>query len=177
MSPVMSTDEYVRSLLKMYDEYKALTTQLNAHESQLAMATLRKDEASITSLKKLSAELRRKISEVSDSMTFASPLIWVRYKFEAYQNEAQPISTMHDLRLHCSKPGYICTKRFHFVNDYLRGRRQPTLQDSDTYADTLEVSHIYELLQGLSEDEKFIKEWQRREYYQINGRVAKWEME
>ena len=97
----------VDKLLDMYDEYKTLTAKIAAAERRLALAKLKNND-----IEQVQTELdilRRDQQQLSDTMTFDTPLIWVMYKFEAYQDEAQPIRTMHDFRLHCSKLGYICT--------------------------------------------------------------------
>ena len=118
----------VDKLLDMYDEYKALTVKIAAAERHLALAKLKNSDVEQVQTKL--DGLRRDQQQLSDTMTFDTPLVWVMYKFEAYQDEAQPIRTMHDFRLHCSKPGYICTKRFIFLNAHLCSNGQCSLIDS-----------------------------------------------
>ena len=108
-------------------------------------------------------------------MTFDTPLVWVMYKFEAYQDEAQPIKTMHDFRLHCSKPGYICTKRFTFLNTHLCNNGQCPLTDDERYPDKMLLSEIFPLLADIEQDEVFLSAWRAHEYYQEDGIVKKWQ--
>lgn len=173
----MSSTEYARkqtdALLGMYAEYKRIADGQQSIASQLAKAKLKKQP--VDALQSLYDSTSRKMQSISESMTFASPLIWMMYKFEAYQGEAQPILTMHDFRLHCSKPGYICTKRFEFVNAELARRQLASLSDSKSYPDDMLLSGVYKSLQPLIADDMFMGTWNECEYYKIGGRVAKWE--
>ena len=118
----------VDRLLDMYDEYETLTAKIAAAERRLALAKLKNSD--VEQIRIELDDLRRDQQRLSDGMTFDTPLVWVMYKFEAYKDEAQPIRTMHDFRLHCSKPGYICTKRFIFLNAHLCSNGQRPLTDS-----------------------------------------------
>ena len=98
------------------------------------------------------------------------------YKFEAYKNEAQPIRTMRDFRIHCSKVGDICTKRFTFVNEQHTLKGQPNLMD-DQYDDSFLLDKLLdeESIQALVDDPMFMTFWKKHEYNTVNTRVAKWE--
>ena len=163
----------VDKLLDMYDEYKTLTTKITAAERRLALAKLKNGdvEQAQTELD----VLRRDQQQLSDDMMFDTPLVWVMYKFEAYQDEAQPIRTMHDFRLHCSKPGYICTKRFIFLNAHLCSNGQHLLTDSEQYSDEMLLSEIFPLLGEIGQDEVFMSSWHAHEYYQEDGAIKKWQ--
>ena len=163
----------VDRLLDMYDEYKTLAAKIAAAERRLALAKLRSSD-----IEQVQTELdilRRDQQQLSDTMTFDTPLIWVMYKFEAYQDEAQPIRTMHDFRLHCSKPGYICTKRFIFLNAHLCSNGQRPLTDSEQYPDEMLLSEIFPLLSKIEQDEAFLSSWRSHEYYQEDGAIKKWQ--
>ena len=163
----------VDRLLSMYDEYKTLTVKIAAAERRLALAKLRNSD-----IEQVQTELdilRRDQQRLSDTMTFDTPLIWVMYKFEAYQDEAQPIRTMHDFRLHCSKPGYICTKRFIFLNAHLCSNGQRLLTDGEQYPDEMLLSEIFPLLGEIEQDEAFLSSWRVHEYYQEDGAIKKWQ--
>mgnify|MGYP000914311586 CR=1 FL=1 len=163
----------VDKLLDMYDEYKTLTTKIAAAERRLALAKLRNSD--IEQVQTELDGLRRDQQRLSDTMTFDTPLIWVMYKFEAYQDEAQPIRTMHDFRLHCSKPGYICTKRLIFLNAHLCSNGQRPLTDSKKYPDEMLLSEIFPLLSKIEQDEAFLSSWRSHEYYQEDGAIRKWQ--
>lgn len=163
----------VDRLLDMYDEYKTLAAKITAAERCLAMAKLKN-----SGVKQIRTELdglRHNQQQLSDDMTFDTPLVWVMYKFEAYQDEAQPIRTMHDFRLHCSKPGYICTKRFIFLNAHLCSNGQCSLTDSEQYPDEMLLSEIFSLLGEIGQDEVFLSSWRAHEYYQEDGAIRKWQ--
>ena len=71
----------VDKLLDMYDEYKTLTAKIAAAERRLALAKLKNND-----IEQVQTELdilRRDQQQLSDTMTFDTPLIWVMYKFEA----------------------------------------------------------------------------------------------
>ena len=157
----------------MYDEYKTLTAKIAAAERRLALAKLRNSD--IEQVQTELDGLRRDQQQLSDTMTFDTPLIWVTYKFEAYQDEAQPIRTMHDFRLHCSKPGYICTKRFIFLNAHLCSNGQRSLIDSKKYPDEMLLSEIFPLLGEIEQDKAFLSSWRAHEYYQEDGAIRKWQ--
>ena len=163
----------VDRLLDMYDEYKTLAAKITAAERCLAMAKLKN-----SGVKQIRTELdglRHNQQQLSDDMTFDTPLVWVMYKFEAYQDEVQPIRTMHDFRLHCSKPGYICTKRFIFLNAHLCSNGQCSLIDSKKYPDEMLLSEIFPLLREIGQDEVFMSSWRSHEYYQEHGAIKKWQ--
>ena len=163
----------VDRLLSMYDDYKTLTVKIAAAERRLALAKLK--NSGVEQIRIELDELRHNQQQLSDDMTFDTPLVWVMYKFEAYQDEAQPIRTMHDFRLHCSKPGYICTKRFMFLNAHLCINRQRSLIDSKKYPDEMLLSEIFPLLSEIERDKNFLSSWRAHEYYQEDGAIKKWQ--
>ena len=163
----------VDKLLRMYDEYKTLAAKITAAERRLALAKLK--NSGVKQIQIGLDDLRHNQQQLSDDMTFDTPLVWVMYKFEAYQDEAQPIQTIHDFRLHCSKPGYICTKRFIFLNAHLCSNGQRPMTDSKKYPDEMLLSEIFPLLGKIEQDEVFMSSWHAHEYYQEDGAIKKWQ--
>lgn len=163
----------VDRLLDMYDEYKTLTAKIAGAERRLALAKLKNSDVEQIWIEL--DDLRHSQQQLSDDMTFDTPLVWVMYKFEAYQDEAQPIRTMHDFRLHCSKPGYICTKRFIFLNAHLCSNGQRPLMDGERYPYEMLLSEIFPLLGEIEQDEAFLSSWRAHEYYQEGGATKKWQ--
>lgn len=165
----------VLDLLAMYKAYVLLLGEVSEIENRYAKAKLLNIDS--TDLANTRQQLTRKLQHVSDSMTFSDPLVWIQYKYYAYQDDAQPITTLHDFRIHCSKPGYICTKRFAFVNDALTKHGYPDLKNEKSYDDTLELSQLFnnDSLNQLIENDAFMNEWKQYEYHEIDGRVAKWQ--
>lgn len=168
-----STERAVAALLSQYQDYKHLLGQQSQAARRLAKAKLRNDDTSLHQAQydQMSAQLQA----LSDAMTFDTPTIWVLYKYQAYKNEAQPIISMQDFRVHCSKPGYICTKRYAFVNKMLAERGTPNLTDETVYPGTLALNQVCSVFQALEADEVFMELWREREYHTVNGRTAKWE--
>lgn len=173
MEGMNSARAAVDRLLDMYDEYKTLTAKIAAAERRLALAKLK--NSGVEQIRIELDELRHNQQQLSDDMTFDTPLVWVMYKFEAYQDEAQPIRTMHDFHLHCSKPGYICTKRFIFLNAHLCSNGQRSLIDSKKYPDEMLLSEIFPLLGKIEQNEAFLSSWCAHEYYQEHGAIKKWQ--
>ena len=163
----------VDKLLRMYDDYKTLAAKITAAERRLALAKLK--NSGVKQIQIELDDLQHSQQQLSDDMTFDTPLIWVMYKFEAYQDEAQPIRTMHDFRLHCSKPGYICTKRFIFLNAHLCSNGQRPLTDSKQYPDEMLLSEIFPLLSEIERDKNFLSNWRTHEYYQEDDVIKKWQ--
>ena len=110
-------------------------------------------------------------------MTFDSPATWIEYKLEAYRHESQPILNMHDLRVHCSTPGYICTKRFIFLNHELDAMKLANLTDSIAFPDEMLLEKVLATpqIQSVDADENFMKKWNKYEYNTCDGEIAKWE--
>ena len=173
MEGMNSARAAVDRLLDMYDDYKTLAAKIAATERRLALAKLK--NSGVKQIRIELDDLRHSQQQLSDDMTFDTPLVWVMYKFEAYQDEAQPIRTMHDFRLHCSKPGYICTKRFIFLNAHLCSNGQRSLTDSEQYSDEMLLSEIFPLLGEIEQDEVFMSSWHAHEHYQEDGAIKKWQ--
>ena len=173
MEGMNSARAAVDRLLDMYDDYKTLVAKITAAERRLALARLK--NSGVEQIRIELDNLLHSQQQLSDDMTFDTPLIWVMYKFEAYQDEAQPIQTMHDFRLHCSKPGYICTKRFIFLNAHLCSNGQSSLMDRKQYPDEMLLSEIFPLLGEIEQDEVFMSSWRAHEYYQEHGAIKKWQ--
>lgn len=168
-----STERSVTTLLSQYEDYKLLLHQQSQVARRLAKAKLRSDD--VTSQQTQYDQLSAELQSLSDAMKFDSPTIWVLYKYNAYKNEAQPIVTMQDFRVHCSKPGYICTKRYTFVNTMLTYRGMANLTDETAYPGTTVLDEIASVFQLLEADEMFMELWREREYHTVDGRTAKWE--
>jgi hypothetical protein len=164
----------VDDLLKAYSEYKELLKT----EADLSMKRAKQKIVGVvdTELANDHEKARKNLQSLSNSMTFSNPFVWIMYKFEGYKNEAQSIRTMRDFRIHCSKVGDICTKRFSFVNEQLIQKGQPTLMD-DHYDDNslLDTLLQEESIQALVNDPMFMALWKKHEYNTDKTRVAKWE--
>ena len=165
----------VDRLLEMYKNYKEIDMKREAIALRLAKAKRLGEPTQ--ALSKKYTELQAGMQQVSEAMTYSSPIVWMMYKYEAYANEAQPIRTLQDFRVHCSKPGYICTKRFNFMNAQLDARGLPNLRDEKHYPDALLLPEavVSAGVIELTKDRLFQELWAAYEYHKDKGRVAKWE--
>lgn len=170
MRTALTTDQ----LLVMYHEYKKLTEQIGELERTQAKLVLTGKD--ITSTEHMLYSVNKKRDELSDAMTFDTPRIWIEYKFRAYKDESQPIATMHDLRLHCNKPDYICTKRYRFLNEELIAQFKPPLSDRFVYPDAMNINKLLTLsiLDNLKKSSYI--EWRNHEYNRDSKKVMKWMM-
>ena len=164
----------VTELLAMYDQYKTMVKEEAIVSSKVAKAKL--STTSNPELERQYNQLKSNLQTLSDTMTFANPIIWMMYKFEAYKDEAQPIRTMHDLRIHCSKEGYICTKRFNFLNEQLIQRSHDSLNNERSYNDDIQLDQVFtrkDMLE-ITSNQDFMNLWETYEYYQVDTQPAKW---
>jgi hypothetical protein len=168
MKSTLTTDQ----LLAMYHEYKELTEQIGKLEKTQAKLVLTGQD--IISTEHTLYSVNKKRDDLSDAMTFDTPRIWIEYKFRAYKGESQPIATMHDLRLHCSKPDYICTKRYTFLNEGLTSEDKAPLSDRSIYPDAMSIEDLLKLTVLDKLSESHYKEWRSHEYHQENEVAAKW---
>lgn len=169
----MNYAKTVDELLEMYTEYTRLLGEQTVLGRKLARVKMTGEDDGI--LQKQFDWLKARTQQLSDEMTFDMPRIWIEYKYRAYRNEVQPISTMHDLRLHCSKLGYICTARYHFLNEALVHEGCVPLSDRQVYPDNMELSEL--LAESLLDDlsEQTYHTWRNEEYHRdIRGGVQKW---
>lgn len=165
--------QQVDQLIAMYNDHKSLSVRQADCQRQLAKAKLRREDT--TQLQVAYDDLTAQMQLISDTMTYASPSIWMLYKYEAYAGEPQSIRTLADFRQHCSKPGYICTKRFDFLNAALVQRGALPLTDATAFPDTMSLADALPAVDEVENDDLFMRAWHSHEYYRDGDRVAKWE--
>ena len=165
--------QQVDRLVEMYGDYKTLLTRQSECQRQLAKAKIRREDT--TQLQAAYDDLAAQMQLTSDTMTYASPSVWILYKYEAYADEPQSIRTVRDFRQHCSKPGYICTKRFDFLNAALVQRGLLPLTDLTAFPDTMPLDKVLPAIRDIENDDLFMRAWESHEYYRDGERVAKWE--
>lgn len=190
-------NERVEKLLRQYQEYQKeeKERQIKVKEqmqqaTKIAVSqgfTKRMSTADVLNngreypeIERLGEEIKKheqRKKEIGESMFFDDPLTWMMYKFQAYQGTKESITTLEDIRNHCKKQGYICTKRFIFINRCLKERGLPSLLEDAPWKpkDTLDTIYSRPEYQAISEDEEVLRQWRIYEYYTENGCVAKWE--
>ena len=154
-----------KDYMNMYNEKLALETEYAKNQdSQLAQEIQQLDIA---------------LDKLWDDMKFDNPLIWIGYKRLAYANNPEKkVETIWELKKHCERRTDICHKRLDFLNEHLKSDFWIDLFDEDQVkAEQSLVDFIKEneAIKKLSQDEQFMTQWLQNEYFQIDGKVAKWQ--
>lgn len=168
----------VKRLILQYGEYEFLQSEIKNLENQkfsLVLKKKNKDDAELKSVNKQLELLQKDLQQVSDEMTFANPIIWIMYKYEAYKNTPKAIKTMYDFRKHCEPDGYICTMRFRFLNKYLETKKT-SLHDKKLFPNEMSLKDLYanKIIIDLLRNYTFMKLWKENEYLKTNGFINKW---
>lgn len=128
-----------------------------------------------------------KVSEIGKSMKYANPLIWLLYKYLAYKDgdvyfyiskmeprkAQEPILTLKDLRLHCTKDkDAICKKRFEAINTWLKDKYGNCLADESFLSGDTGLSDVARdpRFLAMCADTAFIALWLSHE----NDTAGKW---
>ena len=154
-----------KDYMNMYNEKLTLETEYAKNQdSQLAQEIQQLDIA---------------LDKLWDDMKFDNPLIWIGYKRLAYANNPEKkVETIWELKKHCERKTDICHKRLDFLNEHLKSDFWIDLFDENQVkAEQSLVDFIKEneAIKKLSQDEQFMTQWLQNEYFQIDGKVAKWQ--
>ena len=162
----------VSVLLNQYKDY------MNMYNEKLALET----EYAKNQDSKLAQEIQQldiALEKLWDDMKFDNPLIWIGYKRLAYANNPEKkVETIWELKKHCERKTDICHKRLDFLNEHLKSDFWIDLFDENQVkAEQSLVDFIKqnEAIKKLSQDEQFMTQWLQNEYFQIDGKVAKWQ--
>ena len=162
----------VSVLLNQYKDY------MNMYNKKLALET----EYAKNQDSKLAQEIQQldiALDKLWDDMKFDNPLIWIGYKRLAYANNPEKkVETIWELKKHCERKTDICHKRLDFLNEHLKSDFWIDLFDENQVkAEQSLVDFIKqnEAIKKLSQDEQFMTQWLQNEYFQIDGKVAKWQ--
>ena len=154
-----------KDYMNMYNQKLALEAEYSKNQdSQLAQEIQQLDIA---------------LDKLWDDMKFDNPLIWIGYKRLAYANNPEKkVETIWELKKHCERKTDICHKRLDFLNEHLKSDFWIDLFDENQVkAEQSLVDFIKEneAIKKLSQDEQFMTQWLQNEYFQIDGKVAKWQ--
>ena len=162
----------VSVLLNQYKDY------MNMYNQKLDLET----EYAKNQDSKLAQEIQQldiALDKLWDDMKFDNPLIWIGYKRLAYANNPEKkVETIWELKKHCERKTDICHKRLDFLNEHLKSDFWIDLFDENQVkAEQSLVDFIKEneAIKKLSQDEQFMTQWLQNEYFQIDGKVAKWQ--
>ena len=168
------TSVQVGALLKAYETYKSLASQITS--DMVVPATPKfsfgSNQGKMQNLDP-KRELRKELEQIGESMKFQNPLIWLSYKYSAYQNEpGKELSTLHDLIAHCKVDG-ICHRRFDAINLYLRRKYDGKDMTSSAFMDQsmslLDVGKDSKFI-DMCLDKEFMNIWSEHE----NSKSGKW---
>ena len=162
----------VSVLLNQYKDY------MNMYNEKLALeAEYAKNQDS-----KLAQEIQQldiALDKLWDDMKFDNPLIWIGYKRLAYANNPEKkVETIWELKKHCERKTDICHKRLDFLNEHLKSDFWIDLFDENQVKSEQSLVDFIkenEAIKKLSQDEQFMTQWLQNEYFQIDGKVAKWQ--
>jgi hypothetical protein len=162
-------DISVERLLLQYREYKEISKNIIDLENSYLL------EKNSDVLSRID-ELKTRLARLSDEMSFANHIVWMKYKREAYRNQSGEIASFRDFKKHCSPVGYICTKRFQFLATFLSEELGVDVLNSNNFKDSMDLLEFMERseVQGLLENKKFMEGWQKNEYYISDGKINKW---
>ena len=154
-----------KNYMNMYNEKLALETEYAKNQdSQLAQEIQQLDIA---------------LDKLWDDMKFDNPLIWIGYKRLAYANNSEKkVETIWELKKHCERKTDICHKRLDFLNEHLKSDFWIDLFDENQVKSEQSLVDFIkenEAIKKLSQDEQFMTQWLQNEYFQIDGKVAKWQ--
>jgi hypothetical protein len=162
-------DAIVRRLVVQYSEYVLLAEARNVAEQQYALSKISH------SLSNGNHKIIRRIEDrLSDEMTFYTPRIWMLYKYTAYKNSPKEISTFGDLIEHCSPKGYICTKRFHFIKEWLFKDKKVNLLGIFSEQESIRTAIDNPIISSLESNADFMNKWLDNEFCIIDSSIAKW---
>ena len=117
--------------------------------------------------------------EIGGNMKFANPIVWMMYKYYAYENGvmgAKPIKTLEDLINHCARETYICTKRFHYVNKWLEDNGYKSLRDGLEHGLETDLMEIFTdpKFIAIAMQEELMEVWNENERIGMDD-IKKWE--
>lgn len=121
----------------------------------------------------------KEMERVGGCMKFANPIVWMMYKYFAYENGimgAKPIRTLGDLIDHCASDTYICTKRFHYINKWLEDYGYRSLRDGLKHGPETDLVEIFTDLRFISiaMKEELMETWNENERIGMDD-TKKWE--
>lgn len=169
--------QVVDRLILQYKEYLYLNKKIKELENKKFAEILKsKSGKKVKLIEDTIALVKTDLNQVSNEMTFANPIIWMMYKYRAYKNTSNEISTLEDFRKHCEPEGYICTARYKFLKEFMRKNLSIDLDNKSLYPDTLELDDFYtkKEITSLLENHQFLKMWKEKEYLITKNKINKW---
>lgn len=174
------TSSEVDALLTAYEKYKSLVAQLasDINPADTPKFSFGSNQGKMQNFDP-KREIRKELEKVGEAMKFQNPLIWLTYKYFAYEHEvgeegeSKFIKNVGKLVWHCATKGDICHRRFDAINLYLRRKhngkdmRSASFVNPDT---TLDVVGQDQRFIDMCLDQEFMSMWSNHE----NSQLGKW---
>lgn len=168
------TNSEVESLLAMYVKYKSLAMELASEVTPVATLkfSFGSNQGKMQNFDP-KREIRKELEKTGEVMKFQNPLIWLTYKYLAYQDEpGKTLTTLRDLIAHCEVDG-ICHRRFDAINLYLRrkydGKDMRSASFMNPTIGLIDVGQDIRFI-DMCLDQEFISTWSNYE----NSQLGKW---
>lgn len=174
-------DLKIQKLIYQFDEYMDLDNEKTEIIKEIKnLENIKNEEEKIEKTLKLEKKLTEKIQSLNklwDDMKYDNPIIWLKYKFEAYKWSNSEIATVWDLIKHCFKNlDYICGKRIDFLAKNLKNKFWINIFEIDKNMNLEKFFEKFDKeLNYLCQDKNFMNLWLKYEYFTIWDKVAKWE--
>jgi len=154
---LQENEEVLAQLLTDYKLYSQLESQLKTDTKSVKNGVI-----------------HLKMQHISDRMKYPNPRIWILYKTIAYRNLPNRIITIEDLKNHCKPVTHICHQRFDFLTNILK--KEYSLDVFDGRFHTKNVMDVItsDILLDISQNETFMQQRWKYEYYSENGKIMKW---
>lgn len=115
-------------------------------------------------------------NKISNEMFFVDPIVWILYKYEAYQGSDHAISTWGDLVEHSIGHDGICGRRLKWLSAQCK-KEGVDIHNEATIPTNLLLAKVTELsvILNICKNEQAMNEWEKYEYETIDGEVKKWQ--
>jgi hypothetical protein len=112
---------------------------------------------------------------ISDEMRFADPIVWILYKYHAYQGTHHALSTWGELIAHSRGHDGICGKRLRWLERKVASYGVEIMKEESIplRSSLLEVAAL-PMIEQIASDNECMTEWRQYEYEEYDGNVAKW---
>jgi hypothetical protein len=112
---------------------------------------------------------------IGNTMFFADPIVWIRYKHDAYQGTQNALTTWGDLVDHSLSHDGICGKRLHWLQREVANRGIDIFSSAVIPRETplYEVALHPEIV-AIADSPVLMQTWNEHEYYQERGVPKKW---
>jgi hypothetical protein len=115
---------------------------------------------------------------IGDKMFFPNPVVWILYKYRAYQGTNHSLNTWEDLITHSMSHDGICKKRLQFLTHAIRACTGIDLLNPEELSRSMPLNAVatHNALDAILKSPSYSEQWNFHEYYCEDGKVAKWKV-